>query len=148
MLKEFFDYFVEFNSEELSNLWIYKKIEITNSCWIEQVCFTDNESLLSFNSSTNHFGLLIPQGAGEKVYNHTRYLVQYLWEWFSEDNESDLKIYLYGQAYQSIIPLKSFYSVEDLYLSGTVERVDRFNNHSERELNKLYAVAFKHAVRG
>jgi hypothetical protein len=138
MLREFMETFRESNGSDLADLWTYSG-EVKG---IEQLMFLGNMAALTERQGPM-FSLVVASN-DLKVFDHTRYLIQCLWSYLRDDfDDAELRIELYGKAYQSIIPLKPLYNIEDVYSAGTVERVDRFENHSEKQVRTLTAVIFR-----
>jgi len=139
MLREFFATFKEFNDPELVKLWTLHD-EVPG---IEQLMFEGNASCLTERSGPS-FSLVIASQLDSKIFDHTRYLIQYLWSYWNEEVDSgDLRIDLYGFGYQAIIPLEPLYPIKKIYSIGTIESVDRFNNSKEKEIRNLRAIVFK-----
>lgn len=145
MLKQFFESFSKANEDELVKLWNYSTYE-TKFGTREEIAFMDKSTFLQKmpTDPLNEVSLLVINTKEQKVYGHARYLVQQLFVYCGRD---ELFIRLHGYAQQAVIPLKHAegIAVEEVYAKGTIEHVDRFNNHSEKEVSKLSAIVLRRA---
>lgn len=134
MLKEFYAQVVE-SDESIASLWSFDEYE-TKFGTREELVFAGKGIILS-RLPSGDFSLLIIQVQEPKVYQHARYLIQALLY-----QVETLELKLYGSAYQAIFLLQQIeeIEVEQVFAKGTLEHVDRFNNHSEREVSSLVGV--------
>jgi hypothetical protein len=137
MLREFKEWMVDSGDANVIELWtLYDEVQ-----GVEQLMFKGSGAALTYRVKA---GLsFVVASKEQKVLDHARYLIQRLWFWWRENEEYDMAITLYGQAYQTIIPLVPHFKVDHVYSNGTVERVDRFNNSHEQIVKNLVGVVFK-----
>lgn len=141
MLKEFYDHF-KFSSEYgyCAEYWEHRSYETPYGVR-EELVFQGNESIIQ-KLPSGDLSLLLISGKQAQVLKHTSYLLLIMFKYLDVD---ELRVALHGVAYQAVIPLKGNPAlvVEDVYATGTIERVDRFNNSSEKEVSKLVAVVIR-----
>lgn len=140
ILKEFFNFFGEKADSSVLGYWGLKRSMPHGE--LDRIDFHGSYIILQKTHAEDlPFMLLVAITKEQRIYKHAAYMLTMFahYHFLNNPDSTELKIKTYGNAYQACLLVNS-YHVDAVSLSGTVERVDRFGNSSEKEINKITSV--------
>jgi hypothetical protein len=143
-LAAFYRYFEANADASVIGYWAYKR-KGEDPRVSEEICFHGGFVVLqaipqAHDQAPAHM-IYVSMSKERRLYKHAAYMLDVFANFHFQNNpeSENLTIKVFGNAYQASV-LVNNYQVEAMLASGTLERVDRFGNHSEKEISKITSI--------